>query len=96
MQHITTEFRDVLDIQNFLDFWANILIKEEIREKYRAHWLSMVIMLIECTSNCYAECLGRIGTLTRTQNEANIQETKMLMSQSSCDKWMWENHLEAS
>ena len=46
-EHIATEFKDVLGIQNFLVFWANILIKEAIREKYRAPWHPMIAMLIQ-------------------------------------------------
>ena len=75
-----------------------MMINQDIRDKFRPSWLALVIMLIECPSNCYSEGLGRIGTLVRTslrnRMSAILQEMIMLVSESSSDGWTWEAHLD--
>ena len=98
LAHVIKNFGNRFDTYEYLDFWALMMINEEIRKKFRPAWLSLVIMLIECPSNCYSEGLGRIGTLTKTslRNRMSplLQEFIMLVSESSCDAWTWEAHLD--
>ena len=97
LTHIIKSFGKRFDTYDYLDFWAPMMINEEIRIQFRPSWLALVIMLIECPSNCYSEGLGRIGTLTRTslRNRMSplLQEFIMLVSESSSDGWTWEAHL---
>ena len=96
---LLTEHFAVFEKNDFLEFWSTALLDKRLSKKYKQVILAMSIILVEAPSNCFAEGLGRQGTLIRSKLRKKMSpcllEMILIVSMNSSTLGAFERHLES-